>query len=60
MLIRRTHNGKATNVHEKCELTNKRSSASPKPRRATQRGAILVKITTVDVDIKNTPAILTM
>ena len=41
-LIRKTQNGKATNIHEKYALPNRRSNARAKPRNATQRGAISV------------------
>jgi hypothetical protein len=59
-LIKKTQKGKPAKIHGRSEFTKRRSRARPNPANATHRGAIPVKITTVEVEIMNTAAILIM
>src|SRR5258707_1294639 len=57
-LIRNTQTGNTAKLQLMKELPIRSTSASRNPRKAIQRGAMPVRITTVDVEIMNTAAIL--
>src|SRR6185312_8428910 len=57
-LIRKTQNGNTAILQLMKKLPIRSIMASRNPRKAIQRGAMPVRITTVDVEIMNTAAIL--